>query len=420
MNFTEFLVSGPGDATSMPEPEFGSDNYRHGRLMNTSESVEITVLMPCLNEVETLAECVAEARQALRDAGLRGEVLVADNGSTDGSPEVARANGARVVQVARKGYGSALSGGIAAAAGSYVIMGDADGSYDFGELPKFVERLRAGDDLVMGCRMPRGGGTIRPGAMPWKHRWIGNPVLSGLGRIFFRTSIDDFHCGLRGFRRDAIRALELTSSGMEFASEMVVKATLSGLKVSQIPITLRRDGRSRAPHLRSWRDGWRHLRFMLLFSPSWLFLYPGIILTVLGGSLFLLLLPGPLTIGSVTFDLNSLLVACATMLVGFQVLAFGGFVRTFAMSAGLLPVNDRWRRFVEGRPVEWGIAWGVLFSLVGLGYLIAATVQWRSTGFGPLPVQDSMRMVIPAVVGVSLGVQTVFAGFALAILGLKR
>lgn len=382
--------------------------------------MEVTILMPCLNEAETLAQCIDEAQQALRQTGLTGEIIVADNGSTDGSVGIARGAGARVVAVAEKGYGSALMGGIAAAQGQYIVMGDADGSYDFNEAPRFIERLRLGDDLVMGCRLPKGGGTIEPGAMPWKHRWIGNPALSGLGRVLFGVSVDDFHCGLRAFRRDAIIRLGLNSPGMEFASEMVVKAALAGLKLSQIPITLRPDGRSRSPHLRSWRDGWRHLRFMLLFSPNGLFVYPGLALMSFGMLCFLLLLPEPVQIGSVTFDLNSLLVASAAMIVGFQILVFGAFVRIYAMNMGLLPVADRWRRFVEGRPVEWGIAVGLIFCLAGLGYLTVAVLEWRSLGFGPLPVQDSLRMVIPAVVAVSLGVQAVFSGFALAILGLKR
>ncbi len=389
--------------------------------MSTSQPLEVTILMPCLNEAETLGDCINEARRALVASHLSGEILIADNGSTDGSPRIARNAGARLVHVATRGYGSALLRGIRAARGRYVIMGDADGSYDFGELPRFLRCLRDGADLVMGCRMPRGGGTIQPGAMPWKHRWIGNPVLSGVGKLLFRSTIDDFHCGLRGFRRDAVLALGLTSPGMEFATEMVIKATLAHLRLSQIPITLRPDRRSRdTSHLRSWRDGWRHLRLMLLFSPNWLFLYPGLTFTILGGVLFLLLLPGPLQIGAVTFDLNSLLVASGAVMVGFQALAFGSFVRVYAMGAGLLPVSERWKSFIEGRPVEWGIGAGIAFLLIGLGYLIVAIVEWQAAGFGPLSVQDSLRMVIPAMLCLSLGIQTVFSGFVLAILGLKR
>jgi len=389
--------------------------------MSEKESLEISVVIPCLDEAETVASCVREAVSALFKEGIAGEVVVADNGSTDGSQEFAREAGARVVHVAQRGYGHALQGGIEAARGRYVLMGDADGSYDFGELSRFLAVLRQGHDLVMGCRMPRGGGRIEPGAMPWKHRWIGNPVLSGLGRLFFRAPVDDFHCGLRAFRRDAVLGLGLRTGGMEFASEMVVKATLAGLRIGQVPVTLRPDRRSRPPHLRSWRDGWRHLRFMLLYSPTWLFLVPGIACTVAGGLGFAVLLPGPLSLGGITFDLNSLLVASVVLVLGFQTLAFGLFVKTYAAKAGLLPgPRPGLVRFVEGRPVEYFAVLGLLFILAGLGILGRAMLAWSAAGFGPLPVQESLRMVISSVTCLTLGAQTIFAGFVLGVLGLEQ
>jgi glycosyltransferase involved in cell wall biosynthesis len=389
--------------------------------MTEKDSIEISVVIPCLNEAETVVSCIKEAHAALRAVDIYGEVVVADNGSIDASRKLAEQAGARVVLVERGGYGNALKGGIASAMGRYVIMGDADGSYDFGELPRFLALLREGYDLVIGCRLPRGGGTIEPGAMPWKHRWIGNPILSGAGKLFFGAPVDDFHCGLRGFRRDAILALGLRTGGMEFASEMVVKATLAGLQIGQVPITLRPDRRSRPPHLRSWRDGWRHLRFMLLFSPNWLFLIPGIILVLLGGLGFLILLPGPLKVGAVTLDLNTLLVSSATLLLGFQTLVFGLFVKTYAANTNLLPgPKPRLVRLVEGRPVEYCALVGLIFILGGLVVLGRAVLSWQAAGFGPLSVQESLRMVISSVTGLTLGAQTIFSGFVLAVLGLER
>lgn len=376
--------------------------------------------MPCLNEAETLAGCIAEALTAVIESGLSGEVLVADNGSTDGSIAIAESAGARVVHVSEKGYGNALSAGIQAAYGRYVLMGDADGSYDFTELPDFFEKLHQGADMVIGCRFPRCGGRILPGAMPWKHRWIGNPVLSFLGKLFFSSPVDDFHCGLRAFRRDAMLSLGLKTTGMEFASEMVVKASLSGLRITQIPIVLRRDGRSRPPHLRSWRDGWRHLRFMLLYSPLWLFILPGLLMTILGGAGFILLLPEPLQIGRVTFDLSTLLVSSTCLFVGVQLLGFGLFIKAYAVVTRLLPGNDFWLKLVKGRPVEWGIGFGLLFILAGTGYLVHATWLWKAASFGPMPYQTILRMVIAAITAIGLGIQAMVYGFALAVIGLER
>jgi len=385
------------------------------------ESVEISVVMPCLNEAETIVGCIEEAFASLQKQNVAGEVVVADNGSTDNSQVLAAQAGARVVRVGRRGYGHALKAGIEAAEGTYIIMGDADGSYDFGELRHFMNLLHKSYDLVMGCRLPKGGGSIEPGAMPWKHRWIGNPVLSGLGRLFFKAPVDDFHCGLRAFRREAILSLGLCSGGMEFASEMVVKARLASLKIGQVPVTLRMDGRSRPSHLRSWRDGWRHLRFMLLYSPNWLFLIPGFLFTILGGLGFFILLPGPLRVGEVTFDLNSLLVSSVSLIMGFQTLAFALFVKTYAANTGLLPgPKPHLIKLVEGRSVEWGIGVGLLFIMGGLACLAKAMLAWQAADFGPLPYQDSLRTVITSVTGLTLGVQTIFSGFVLAILGLER
>jgi len=383
--------------------------------------IELSIVIPCLNESEMIASCVQEALAAIEKCNIRGEVVVADNGSSDNSVEIATSTGARVVIVEKKGYGSALQGGIKAAKGTYILMGDADGSYNFGELPNFLEQLRQDHDLVMGCRLPRGGGKIEKGAMPWKHRWIGNPVLSGLGKLFFRSPVIDFHCGLRAFHREKILALGLKTTGMEFASEMVIKAGLQGLSIAQIPITLRRDGRSTPPHLRSFRDGWRHLRFMLLYSPKWLFIYPGLAVFLLGLAGTIILLPAPLTVGgAITFDLNSLIVVSAAMLVGFQIFCFGIFTKAYAVSTGMLPGKDYWHQLINGKSVEAGTIIGFLIMLLGLGILGYAIIGWKTVHFGHLSYQSSLRKVIPAMTCIALGIQTVFSGFALAILGLER
>jgi glycosyltransferase involved in cell wall biosynthesis len=384
-------------------------------------TLDITVIMPCLNEAETLEACVKEACAAIAAAGVRGEVVVADNGSTDGSVEIAERSGARVVHIRRKGYGNALLGGINSARGEYVLMADSDGSYSFHDLPKFLHELQAGNDLVMGCRLPGGGGTIEQGAMPWHHRWIGNPVLSRLGKLFFKAKIDDFHCGIRAFRRDAILNLGLRTTGMEFASEMVVRATLGGLRVSQVPVTLRPDGRSRPPHLRSWRDGWRHLRFLLLYSPNWLFLVPGVSLALFGLIGFLVLTWSPLQIGQIIFDTNTLLVCSMSLLLGVQVLSSYAFIKAYAISAGLLPPDPRITKLLENtKTVEYGLVVGLLFMIVGLALLVYAVFFWGKTGFGDLSYSSSLRVVIPGVTLLGLGMQTIFTGFGLAILGIKH
>ena len=382
--------------------------------------LEVSILMPCLNEAETIAGCVREALAALAAAGVAGEVLVADNGSSDGSPALARAAGARVVEVPGRGYGNALAGGIAAARGRYVLMGDADGSYDFGELPRFLGPLRGGADLAMGCRLPAGGGRILPGAMPWKHRWIGNPLLTFLGRLFFTAPIHDFHCGLRAFRREALLGLGLQCPGMEYASEMVVRATFARLVVTEVPVTLRPDGRSRPPHLRSWRDGWRHLRFMLLFSPRWLYLMPGLALAGLSLALFLRLMLGPWTVGGVTFDVNSLILASAGLVAGVQTVLLGMLAKASAVQLGIVPPSPPLSRLQQLRPVELGIGCGLALMLLGLGYLLWALQHWRATGFGELTPNAGVRIVVPAVTAAALGLQFAFSGFALAVLEFGR
>ncbi|SLM29956.1 Glycosyl transferase family 2 [Desulfamplus magnetovallimortis] len=387
--------------------------------MNDPEP-EVSIVMPCLNEAESLEACIKEAIAAIKLSGTTGEVVIADNGSTDESVKIALSAGARVVHVEQKGYGNALQGGINEARGTFVLMGDADGSYDFRELPEFLKLLRDGCDLVMGCRLPKGGGTIEKGAMPWKHRWIGNPVLSGLGKLFFASPVVDFHCGLRAFRREAILNLDLKTPGMEYASEMVIKAQLQFLKIGQIPITLRCDKRTSPPHLRSFRDGWRHLRFMLLYTPKWLFVFPGLILFLTGLAGSLILLPKPLTISGVTLDLNTLLVSSTAMLVGFQLCFFGIFTKAYGVSIGLLPGKDYWLKLINGKSVEIGIIAGFIIILTGAAILGYALIGWKNAGFGELSYQESLRQVIPAVTCLGLGIQTVVSGFALAILGLKK
>ena len=383
-------------------------------------SVEISIVMPCLNEARTLPACIEKALRAVRDHGLAAEIVVADNGSDDGSVEIARRLGARVVRVAERGYGAALLAGIEAAHAPYVIMGDADDSYDFGAIVPFLERLRAGDDLVIGCRFPAGGGTILPGAMPWKHRWLGNPALSALGRRLFHSPVRDFYCGLRGFRRDFVRSLDLRTTGMEFALEMLIKATLRNGRVSEVPITLAPDGRDRPPHLRSWRDGWRSLRFMMLMSPRWLFLVPGLLLALAGAIVCAALLPGPLHFSWIGFDTTTMLVGAMMLLLGFQVIVYAFFSRLFAVSEGLLPPDPLLNRIFRYVTLETGIIAGSTAALGGLLLLIYATVLWSERGFGAFDYSQSQRIVIPAVTAIILGVQIVFSSFFLSMLGLRR
>jgi hypothetical protein len=373
--------------------------------------------MPCLNEAETVAVCVRKARAWLEANRVSGEVIVADNGSTDGSQELATKAGARVVPISARGYGAALAGGIAAAAGRFVIMGDADDSYDFSNLGPFLEKLREGFQLVMGNRF---AGGIAKGAMPKLHYYLGNPVLSFIGRAFFRSPCRDFHCGLRGFDRAAIVALDLHTTGMEFASEMVVKATLARLKMTEVPTTLGRDGRTRAPHLRSWRDGWRHLRFLLLYCPRWLFLLPGLGLMAVGLVIFAAVLPGPRQFLGATLDIHTLLAGAGFLVIGYQAVVFGVLTKVFGITEGLLPEDPQLSRLFRRVTLETGLLVGGVLVALGIAGGIAALWHWRDVSFGELQASRTMRVFIPAVTAGIVGSQTVLASFYLSILGLRR
>jgi len=377
--------------------------------------LEVSIVIPCLNEAETLEAVLRKANRAIAQHHLNAEIIVADNGSNDGSQDIATSLGAKVVEVPIRGYGAALQAGIEEAQGAYIIMGDADDSYDFGEIYPFIVQLRGGVDLVMGCRLPQGGGQVMPGAMPWLHRWIGNPILSGLGRLFFGSPITDFHCGLRAFSRNWYARQDIRSTGMEFASEMVMKATLHAARITEIPITLHKDGRSRPPHLRTWRDGWRHLRFMLLYSPRWLFLIPGIMAFTVGLIFTITLTLMPLHIFSITLDTNTLLLSCMMMLMGFNLLTFSIFSKTFAILNGFLP-SDRlteifWKKF----SLELGLIIGSILCVFGTLLIGYAVWTWAQLGFGPLPYPDSQKMVIPGTTFFILGIETTFSSFLLSL-----
>ena len=380
-------------------------------------NVEFTVLMPCLNEAETVAACVRKAVRFLEDHGIDGEVVVADNGSRDGSQRLAVDAGARVVPVTEPGYGNALLGGIMAARGRYVIMGDADDSYDFSALAPFVSQLRAGADLVMGNRF---AGGIKAGAMPALHRYLGNPVLSFIGRLFFDVEVGDFHCGLRGFRRDSVLSLGMQTSGMEFASEMVVRATLAGQQVEEVPTTLSPDGRSRPPHLRSWRDGWRHLRFLLLFSPRWLFLMPGTVLLALGLVIGAAVLPAPLRLGGITFDVNTLAVACAMLVIGFQAVLCALFTQVHGNAEGFLPDDPKVGRLLAVWSLERGLWAGGLLACAGVAGLAGAFAVWHDVRFGGLDYETSLRVVMPSVTALIGSCQMILGTFFLAVLGIRQ
>jgi glycosyltransferase involved in cell wall biosynthesis len=385
--------------------------------MQIMSDLTVTILMPCLNEAETLAFCVRQAVAALRDNNVAGEVVVADNGSTDGSQKIATEEGARVVNVPTRGYGAALIAGIEAARGKYILMADADASYHFEHLPRFLPKLDEGYDLVMGNRF---SGSIEPGAMPPLHRYLGNPVLSSIGRIFFRIPVRDFHCGLRAFRRDPILALNLRTTGMEFASEMVVKSSLAGLRMTEVPTTLSPDGRSRPPHLRSWRDGWRHLRFLLLFSPRWLFLIPGVVTFFVGILLSLWLIPGPQTVGRWTFDVDTLTYALGLVLIGAHISVFAVSARVFGTQEGFLPPNPKFERIFNYINLEVGLLFGAALLLVGLGILGYAIHIWHSAGFGNLSPQRMLRLTLPSATCFMLGVEAIFGSFFLSLLGMNR
>jgi glycosyltransferase involved in cell wall biosynthesis len=378
--------------------------------------VELSIVMPCLNESETLETCIVKARTFLEAHAIAGEIIIADNGSTDGSIAIAERLGARVVHVPIRGYGAALYYGISAARGRYAIMGDSDDSYDFSALMPLVTKLREGYDLVMGNRF-RGG--IKPGAMPWKNRWIGNPILTAIGRLFFDSPVRDFHCGLRGFSLSAFKQLDLRTTGMEFASEMVIKATLKKRKITEVPIVLSPDGRSRPPHLRPWRDGWRHLRFMLLYSPRWLFLYPGLLLIGVGSLLGARLVYAPLTIGGVGLDVHSLVFASAAIVTGFQAVSFAISSKVFAVAEGLVPEDERLNRLFKYVTLEVGVAFGGLLLLAGFLGALRAVSTWNASNFGELEPRQVLRIVIPSALALTLGFQAVFSSFFLSVLGLR-
>lgn len=380
------------------------------------DSITLSIVMPCLNERETLGTCIRKAHDYLIKNKIAGEIVIADNGSTDGSQEIASRMGVRLVNIEKRGYGSALMGGIEAAQGHFVIMGDADDSYDFSNLQDFMDALNEGFDLVMGNRFK---GGIMPGAMPYLHRYLGNPVLSGIARLFFHSHIGDFHCGLRGFKKDSILSLNLQTTGMEFASEMIVKATMYGLTIKEVPTILYRDGRTRPPHLRTWSDGWRHLKFLLLYSPRWLFFYPGILLVILGVLLSALLLPGPLKVGHIILDINTLMYASILIIIGVQSILFSLFTYVFGVNAKLLPGDQSMERVVTRISLEKGVLISLGMILIGFASSISALVYWSQTRFGPLEPTLSMRLVIPGAVLFALGFQIFFASFFLGILNTK-
>lgn len=379
--------------------------------------IELSIVMPCLNEAETIGICIRKAQRFLAESGINGEIVIADNGSTDGSRQIANAMGARLVAVPERGYGAALQGGIAAAHGRFVAMGDADDSYDFEGLMPFVESLRAGADLVMGNRF---AGGIAPGAMPLLHRYLGNPVLSTVGRLFFRVPVKDFHCGLRAFRRDRILALGLASPGMEFASEMVVKSALNTLDIREVPTTLKPDGRGRAPHLRTWRDGWRHLRFLLTYSPRWLFAYPGVALAMTGGAAVATLAVGRVEIGGAELGPTTQLFGAMAVLMGSQLISFGVFARLHAAATGMWPATAVVHRIRRVLTVERGCVGGLALVLAGLIIAAMLLLDWAGSGFGPMDAATMMRAAIPAVLATCLGLQLAFTGFMVGLIAESR
>lgn len=386
-------------------------------MVEIKDNIELTILMPCLNEVKTIGTCIQKAQKYLAGDLVTGEILVADNGSTDGSIDLAKSLGARVVNITSKGYGSALIGGINAAKGKYIIMGDADDSYDFENLYAFVKELRNGYDLVMGNRFT---GGIKKGAMPFLHRYLGNPVLTKIGQIFFKIKCGDFHCGLRGFNKSSIQKLDLHTTGMEFASELVIKSSLNKFKITEVPTTLSKDGRDRPPHLRTWRDGWRHLRFMLLYSPNWLFFYPGIMLFILGVIIGSIIVTGPVKVGNITFDIHTLLVASLIITIGYQSAAFSLLAKVFAITNDLLPSSERFMKLFKYYSLELGILVGIILLIVGLTGIIYSVLVWGESSFGVLNSSKMMRLLIPAVTLMSLGIQTIMFSFLFSLLGLKR
>jgi glycosyltransferase involved in cell wall biosynthesis len=378
---------------------------------------ELSIVIPCLNEAETLAICIDKAASFLKSNGITGELIVADNGSIDGSQEIAISHGARVIDVKEKGYGNALRVGILSAQGKYVIMGDADDSYDFLDLSLFLEKLREGFDVVVGNRF---AGGIKKGAMPFLHRYLGNPVLSFMGRLFFQTKIGDFHCGLRGFSKEAFVLMELKTTGMEFVSEMIVKASLLGIRMTEVPTTLSPTGRTRKPHLRTWRDGWRHLRFLLIYSPRWLFLYPGLLLMILGTAFSTILISAPVSIGEIVLDVHTLLYTSFIGIIGLQFIFFYAFTQIYALVTGFLPPSRRFDKVFRYFTLERGLFVGMILVFCGLALTIKAFFAWSHVNFRALSPQVTMRIVIPAVASSMIGIQLVLYSFFLSILGLKK
>jgi len=378
---------------------------------------ELSIVMPCLNEAETLAICISKAQSFLDKNKVNGEIIIADNGSTDGSIDIARSHNARVIPVQQKGYGSALKAGIDAANGTYVIMGDADDSYDFKNLMPYLTELRKGKDLVMGNRFK---GGIEKDAMPFLHKYLGNPVLSFIGRLFFKININDFHCGLRGFSKVAYNKMDLKTSGMEFASEMVVKSKLNNLSITEVPTKLHKDGRTRAPHLKTWSDGWRHLRFLMLYAPNWLFLYPGILLALVGLVMSIVLVINPLEFSRFTLDVHTLLYSSAFLLVGFQFIIFYGLTKIFAVENELLPKSNRYNKLFRFINLEKGLIFGFVLLIIGLILSYKGLASWQATQFGVLDTSTTLRIIIPAITALQLGIQTILFSFFFSVLGLKK
>lgn len=379
--------------------------------------IELSLVMPCLNEAETLAICIQKAQMFFDTEKVIGEVVIADNGSTDGSQMIAKKLNARIINVKEKGYGSALRGGIEAAKGKYVIIGDADDSYDFNNLLPFLYRLRNGFDLVMGNRFK---GGIKKGAMPFLHRYLGNPVLSFIGRLFFKTDIGDFHCGLRGFSKAAYNKMQLRTVGMEFASEMVVKASLMKLKITEVPTILSPDGRTRPPHLNTWSDGWRHLRFLILYSPKWLFLNPGIMLMIIGFISSFALIKNPITINSITFDVHTLLYTSVSFLIGFQLVLFYGLTKVYTVENGFLPKSNKYNKLFQILNLEKGLIIGFVLVIVGIALSIYSYANWKSLDYSAISGNNILRTVIPAITTILVGVQTILFSLFFSILGLKK
>jgi glycosyltransferase involved in cell wall biosynthesis len=398
-----------------PTAAMGENNF------DESINIELSVVMPCLNESDTLAVCIEKAQRAMSENNIVGEIIVADNGSTDGSPDIARGLGARVVNVEEKGYGSALMGGISAARGKFVIMGDADDSYDFLEIPKFVEKLREGYNLVQGCRLPSGGGTVLPGAMPFLHRWWGNPMFSILARTWFYAPIHDVYCGMRGFTKTHYESLNQQCTGMEFATEMIIKSSLYRTEIAEVPITLHQDGRkSHAPHLKTFRDGWRTLRFFLLYSPKWLFFIPGCLLIFIGIIGYILGLPGLTIAGRIHFDVHTLLFSSFFITSGFQAILFAILTKTFAVNEKMVPEDKRLDRFYKTINLEKGLLISLTILLAGLILLGFTVNEWRNANFGNLEYSYTLRLVIPGVMLASLGFESILFSFFASILGVRR